>query len=78
MTLLSPLTSPETYEDDINNIPDSPDATIDTDPTVYTKIFRTADFDASGRVPVPSLGAKYAYYLLSCRVEITRETIGTP
>ena len=63
---LAPLTSPETYEDDINNIPDSPDATIDTDPTVYTKLFRTADFYASGRVPVPSLGAKYAYHLLSC------------
>ena len=63
---LSPLTSPETYEDDINNIPDSPDAKIDTDPTVYKKLFRTADFDASGRVPVPSLGAKNAYHLLIC------------
>jgi len=42
-----PLPSPETYEDDISNIAESPDA----------KLFRTADFDASGRVPVPSLGA---------------------
>ena len=62
----SPPTIPETYEDDINNIPDSPDAMIDSDPTVYTKLIHTADVDASGRVPVPSLGAKYAYHLLSC------------
>jgi hypothetical protein len=59
-------TSPETYEDYISNISESSDAIIDNDPTVYTKLINTADFDASGRYPVPSLGAKYAYHLLSC------------
>ena len=58
--------SPTTYEDDIAAIPDSPDATMDTDPTVYTKLFHTADFDATGRFPVPSAGARNTYQLVSC------------
>ena len=51
-----PIISSSTYEDDIDSISDSPDAIIDTDPTVYTKLFFTADFDASGRYPSPSSG----------------------
>ena len=61
-----PITSPTTYEDDIHNLSDSSDAIMDTDPTVYTKLFHTADFDLSGRFPVPSAGARYTYHLVTC------------
>ena len=45
------------YEDDIQNISDDANATIDDDPTIYVKLFfYTADFD------VP----KYSYHLVSC------------
>ena len=64
--LLPPIISSPTYEDDIDSISESPDAIIDTDPTVYTKLFFTADFDASGRYPIPSSGTRYSYHLVSC------------
>jgi hypothetical protein len=47
--------SPQTYEDDIKNISDIPGTILDNDPTIYVKLFHTADFDASGRYPVPPL-----------------------
>ena len=37
------------YEDDIQNILDEANATIDDDPTVYVKLFYTTDFDATSR-----------------------------
>ena len=60
--------SPETltYDDDIKNISDIPGTVIDNDPTIYIKLFDTADFDASGRYPVPSAGSRYIYHLVSC------------
>ena len=58
--------NPITYDDDIHNISASPDVPIDADTIVYTKLFDTADFDATGRFPVPSAGIKYAYHLVSC------------
>ena len=57
---------PETYEDDIKNISELPGSVIDNDPTIYTKLFDTADFDATGRYPVPSAGARHIYHLVSC------------
>ncbi len=33
---------------------------------VYTRLYTTADFDATGRFPVSSAGTKYAYQILSC------------
>ena len=57
-----PITTLTTYGDDINDLSDSPD----TDPTVYTKLFHTADFDLTGRFPVPSAGARNIYQLVSC------------
>ena len=54
------------YEDDIQNISDDANATIDDDPTIYVKLFYTADFDATSRFPVPSSGSKYSYHLVSC------------
>ena len=41
-------------------------AAIDTDSTIYIKIFHTADFDVAARFPVPSAGFKYIYQLVSC------------
>jgi hypothetical protein len=61
----SPVVNSTTYDDDIINISDAPDTTIDSDPTIYVKLYSTADFDASGRFPVPS-DFKYAYHLVSC------------
>ena len=63
--ITSPL-STETKEEDISPISNLPDATIATDPNVYTQLYHTADFDATGRFPVPSTGAKYIYHLVSC------------
>ena len=60
------INSPETYEEDITIMSDSPAVLHDPDPIVYTKLFSTADFDASGRYPIPSAGAKYIYHLVSC------------
>jgi hypothetical protein len=57
-----PVTPFPTYEDDINDLSDSPD----TDPIVYTKLFNTADFDLTARFPVPSAGARHTYQLVSC------------
>ena len=57
-----PLTTITTYEDDINDLSDL----ADTDTTVYTKLFHTADFDLTGRFPVPSAGARNIYHLVSC------------
>ena len=57
--------SPITYEDDINALSDSP-AAMDTDSTIYVKIFHTADFDLAARFPIPSAGYKYIYQLVSC------------
>jgi len=34
--------------------------------TVYTKLFNTADFDCTGRFPVPSSGTREAYHFVSC------------
>ena len=56
------LTTITTYEDDINDLSDL----ADTDTTVYTKLFHTADFDLIGRFPVPSAGARNIYHLVSC------------
>jgi len=55
-----------TYDDDIKNLPDDATATIDDDPTVYVKLFTTADFDATSRFPVTSSGSRYSYHLVSC------------
>ena len=41
-------------------------AAMDTDSTIYVKIFHTADFDVAARFPVPSAGFKYIYQLVSC------------
>ena len=60
------INSPETYEEDITIMSDSPAVLHDPDPIVYTKLLSTADFDASGRYPIPSAGAKYIYHLVSC------------
>ena len=63
----SPVVNSTTYDDVIINISDAPDTIIDSDPTIYVKSYSTtADFDASGRFPVPSAGSKYSYYLVSC------------
>eukprot|EP01036_Dinobryon_divergens_P033664 gene33664-biopygen26658 len=58
----SPVTQITTYDDDIQDLFDSPD----TDPIVYTKLFNTADFDLTARFPVPSAGARHTYQLVSC------------
>ena len=42
------------------------DEVLAMDSIVYTRLFTTADFDATGRFPVPSAGSKYAYQLVSC------------
>jgi hypothetical protein len=55
-----------TYDDDIKNLPDDATATIDNDPTVYVKLFTTADFDATSRFPFPSSGSRYSYHFVSC------------
>jgi len=39
---------------------------LDNDHTVYTKLFDTADFDCTGRFPVPSSGSREAYHFVSC------------
>jgi hypothetical protein len=52
------LISTESYEEDIEELTTSPD----TDPTVYTKLIATADFDSTGRFPVGT----HAYHLVSC------------
>ena len=55
-----------TYDDDIKNLPDDATANVDDDPTVYVKLFTTADFDATSRFPVPSSGSRYSYHFVSC------------
>ena len=56
-----------TYEDDISNISVSPGTVIDNDHTIYTKLFHTADFNATHQsFPCSSAGAKYSYHLVSC------------
>jgi hypothetical protein len=50
-----------TYEDDINNMSEEPPATSEVDTNVFTKLFATADFDATDRLP-----GRYAFHLVSC------------
>jgi hypothetical protein len=54
------------YEDytDIFNALD--DEILAMDSNVYTCLYTTADFDATGRFPVSSAGSKYAYQLVNC------------
>ena len=51
---------PSTNED-ITIMSEEPQATNEVDVNVYTKLFATADFDATGRLP-----GRYAYHLVSC------------
>ena len=60
-----PGSSPyDAYTDMLNAIDD--DEMLGMDLTVYTRLYTTADFDATGRFPVTSSGSKYAYQLVSC------------
>ena len=49
---------------DIFNTLDDEDLAMD--PIVYTRLYTTADFDATGRFSVLSAGIKYTYQILSC------------
>jgi hypothetical protein len=48
----------EDYTDILNTFDDE---LLAMDATVYTRLYTTADFDATGRFPVSSAGSKYAY-----------------
>ena len=54
------------YDKCIDVFTDVDDEVLAMDSIVYTRLFTTADFDATGRFPVPSAGSKYAYQLVSC------------
>ena len=41
------------------------DEVLTMDLTAYTRLYTTADFDATDRFPVTSAGSKYAYQLVS-------------
>ena len=60
------LSDSSLYEDytDIFNALD--DEILAMDSNVYTHLYTTADFDATGRFPVSPAGSKYPYQLVSC------------
>ena len=55
-----------TYEKQIDTFNALDDEVLAMDLTVYTRLYTTADFDATGRFPVTSAGSRYAYQLVSC------------
>jgi len=61
-----PQPIPCTYDEAVYFSDALDDEVLATDPTVYTRLYTTADFDATGRFPVPSAGSKHAYQLVSC------------
>ena len=61
-----PNDSSPSYDKCIDIFNEFDDEVLAMDSIVYTRLFTTADFDATGRFSVSSAGSKYAYQLVSC------------
>ena len=60
------LSDSSPYEESTEILNALDDEILAMDSNVYTRLYTTADFDATGRFPVSSAGSKYAYQLVSC------------